>query len=105
MEPSDADRAAGLREAARLVAECAPSDEGWQLRHRTDILRRLGLLLAAVKPNPGEQAACKRCRRVFAFSAAWYARRGMETPKHCPSCCALRRQARDERQAASSESA
>lgn len=74
-----------LREAAELVSTFMPAGPD-----RVDILRRVGLVVAAMERDDGS-TACRRCGRVFGFAKGWFIERGLAAPRHCPECRAARK--------------
>jgi hypothetical protein len=86
-------RAEQLRVAAALVERFAPDSDQRQRRDRTDILRRLGLLVAGLERHQ-IRAVCRHCEREFFFDAAWFDARNMSRPTHCNPCRLARRQER-----------
>src|SRR5262245_8422960 len=79
-----------LRVAAALVERFAPVADQWQRRDKTDILRRLGLLVAGLERRQS-RAVCRRCQQEFSFDATWFEARKMSTPTHCDECRLTRR--------------
>ena len=85
-------RAGELRAAFQIVSGAAP--EG---ADRTDVLRRLGLLIASLEGDP--LRLCRSCRTRFHLSAGevrFYTKRGLSLPTHCRDCRAHRRLCRRE---------
>lgn len=75
--------------AADMVSEFMPDG-----RDRTDVLRRLGLAIAALKENDS-RAMCRRCNQVFSFSSVWFSKNGLSLPRHCAACRLTRRMERE----------
>jgi hypothetical protein len=86
-------RAERLRVAADLIEQFAPINDHRERRDRTDILRRLGLLIAGLE-RAEDRAICRRCQVTFAFSPSWFAQRGLSAPRHCDDCRSRRRRER-----------
>jgi hypothetical protein len=82
-----------LRAAAALVEQYAPERDDRQRRDKTDILRRLGLLAAALERQE-VSAICRRCQMLFRFNRPWFEIRNMTPPRHCEACRAARRSER-----------
>jgi hypothetical protein len=93
-QPADAlVRAEQLRVAAALVEQFAPEVDHRQRRDKTDILRRLGLLMAGLERRE-DHAICRRCQAEFVFNVSWFESRGLVSPRHCDACRGARRQER-----------
>lgn len=89
----DRARAERLRAAAALVERFAPEADQRQQRDKTDILRRLGLLVAGLERHE-DRAVCRRCQAEFVFNPSWFETRQMSVPRHCDECRMARRQER-----------
>jgi hypothetical protein len=89
----DRARAERLRAAAALVEQFAPEADHRQQRDKTDILRRLGLLVAELERHE-DHAICRRCQAEFVFNPSWFEVRLMSLPRHCDACRTARRQER-----------
>jgi hypothetical protein len=89
----DRTRAERLRAAAALVEQFAPEADHRQHRDKTDILRRLGLLVAQLERHE-DRAVCRRCQTEFVFNPSWFEVRQMSLPRHCDTCRTARRQER-----------
>ena len=89
----DRARAEGLRAAAALVEQFAPEVDHLQRRDKTDLLRRLGLLVAGLERHE-VRAVCRRCQAEFVFNPSWFEVRQMSLPRHCDACRAARQQER-----------
>lgn len=90
---ADLARAERLRNAAALVEEFAPTNDHRQQRDRTDILRRLGLLIAGLERHD-DHAVCRRCQAEFAYDISWFESRNLTSPRHCEDCRRARKQER-----------
>lgn len=90
MPASQLHAAERLRDAADLVSEFMPDG-----RDRVDVLRRLGLAIAALTEHES-RAVCRRCNQVFSYSSVWFATRQLSVPRHCAPCRIARRKERDE---------
>lgn len=86
-------RAERLRAAATLVEQFAPEADHRQRRDKTDILRRLGLLVAGLERHE-DHAICRRCQAEFVFNVSWFESRRLLPPRHCDACRMARRQER-----------
>ena len=86
-------RAEQLRIAAALVDEFAPNGDERQRSHKTDVLRRLGLLVAGLERHERHEI-CRRCRAEFVVRVSWFESRGLAVPRHCDSCRVARREER-----------
>jgi hypothetical protein len=86
-------RAEQLRAAAALVERFAPEVDHRQRRDKTDILRRLGLLVAQLERHE-DRAVCRRCQAEFVLNPSWFETRQMSLPRHCAACRTARRQER-----------
>lgn len=91
--PDDLPETERLRAAASLVEQFAPEVDHRQRRDKTDILRRLGLLVAGLERHE-EHAICRDCQAEFVFNASWFETRQMSVPRHCDACRMARRQER-----------
>lgn len=90
---SRANCAERLRRAAAIVKQYAPEANGRQQCDKTDILRRLGLIVAGLE-RLEDAAVCRRCSRTFSFRVAWFETRGLSRPQHCDACRMARREER-----------
>lgn len=86
-------RAEQLRVAAALVEQFAPEGDQRQERDKTDILRRLGLLVAHLERHE-DRAVCRRCQTEFGFNPSWFEMRHLSPPRHCAACRTARRRER-----------
>jgi hypothetical protein len=89
----DRARAERLRAAAALVEQFAPEVDHRQRRDKTDILRRLGLLVAGLERHE-DHAICRRCHAEFVFTPSWFEARHLSIPRHCDACRLARRHER-----------
>jgi hypothetical protein len=80
-----------LRAASALIDGAAPAGP-----EKTDILTRLGRLVANLE-RLDTAGVCRRCARIFVYSAAWFHLHGFTMPRHCDAC---RRERRHERRRA-----
>lgn len=81
---------AQLRAASLIVEQYVPAGTA-----RTDLLRRLGLLIADMEGCPTRD--CRTCSIRFGLSrgeASFYRDRGLTLPTHCRQCRAKRRSER-----------
>jgi hypothetical protein len=60
---------------------------------QADILIRLVRLVADLERLDTE-AVCRRCARIFVYSAAWFHLHGLAMPRHCDACRRVRRHER-----------
>jgi hypothetical protein len=78
-------RARRLRAAANLIDRAAPAGS-----ERADLLIRIGRLVADLE-RLDTQGVCRRCARIFVYSAAWFHLHGLTMPRHCDGCRRARR--------------
>jgi hypothetical protein len=97
MAPTLEDRARAnrLKVALEEIAELMPNG-----RVRDEVVQHV---TAAILTYEGELAAetCRRCRRTFQYAAEFFQTRGLQTPRHCSTCRAARREERERANAAS----
>jgi hypothetical protein len=80
-----------LRLVAELVERNAPP--GFN-RDVVDILRRVGLMVAALTEHD-VTTSCRRCSSLFTYNSARFAARHLDPPRHCFLCRQARRQERE----------
>lgn len=79
-----------LRTAFHTIEEHAPNGPD-----RVDLMRRLGLMIAAMEGIPAQN--CRTCNARFGLSRTevlFYRQRGLTFPRHCKACRVERREKR-----------